>query len=137
MEAKERIEELEGQNETLTTENEGLKTKISEAEKEKAKADAQATIKEAVDKAELPVAAKERLIERFKDAESADGIQEAIKAEVAYIAKLAESGKVVGLGASIPDADEDKKAKEALRESLKMANPDWSDDQLTEAVAGR
>ena len=47
----------------------------------RAKANAQATIKEAVEKAELPDASKERILERFQDAESADGIEEAIKAE--------------------------------------------------------
>ena len=73
MEDKERITELEGQNETLTTENTDLKTAAQEAEKVKAKADAQAVIKEAVDKAELPDASKEVLIKRYANAETADG----------------------------------------------------------------
>jgi len=97
------------------------------------KAEAQATIKEAVDKAELPDAAKERLIERFKDAESADGIEEAIQSEKDYIAKLAEAGKVKGLGGSKPETEKDK---EALKESLKRAHPDWTDDQVLTAAEG-
>lgn len=110
MENEERIKELEGQIETLTTERDDLKTKMTKAEKDKAKAEAQAVIKEAVDKAELPNAAKERLIERFKDAESADGIEEAITFEKDYIAKLTESGKVKGIGGSKPNPEADHKA---------------------------
>ena len=134
MEDKEKITELEGQILTLTTERDGLQTKVTEAEKEKVKAEAQATIKEAVDKAELPDAAKERLIERFKDAESANGIEEAIQSEVDYIAKLAESGKVKGLG---PTKTDPVKDKEALKESFKKLHPEWTDDQLATAVTGR
>ena len=134
MELEERITELEGQIETLTTERDNLKTQMQEAEKAKAKAEAQAAIKEAVDKAELPDAAKERLLERFKDAESADGIEEAITAEVDYIAKLAEAGKVKGLGPSGPASEEEKKA---LRESFKKMHPEWTDAQLDTAVEGR
>ena len=134
MEDKERITELEGQIETLTAERDDLKTKMQEAEKEKAKAEAQAIIKEAVDKAELPDAAKERLIERFKDAESAEGIEEAIQSEVDYIAKLSEAGKVKGMGASKTDPEKDK---EALKESFKKLHPEWTDDQIETAVTGR
>ena len=134
MDDKERITELEGKNETLTTENEGLKTKISEGEKEKAQAEAQATIKEAVAKAELPEASKERLTERFKDAESADGIEEAIQSEKDYIAKLSEAGKVKGLG---PTKEQTDKDHEALKESFKRIHPEWTDGQLEAAVSGR
>ncbi len=134
MEDKERITELEGQNETLTTENTSLKDKITEAEKEKAKAEAQATIKEAVEKAELPVAAKEVLIKRFENAESADGIEEAIQSEVEYIARPSESVKVRGLGQSKPDTEKDK---EALKESFKKLHPEYTDEQLEVAVTGR
>ncbi len=134
MENEEKIRELEGQIETLTTELTGLKTKMAEAEKAKAKAEAQATIKEAVDKAELPDAAKVRLIERFKDSESADGIAEAIQSEVDYIAKLSEAGKVKGLGATKRNPEADAKA---LKESYKTLHPEWTDAQLDTAVAGR
>ena len=116
MDNEERIKELEGQIETLTTERDGLKEAADAAEKGKAKAEAQATIKEAVDKAELPTAAKERLIERFKDAESAEGIVEAVQSEKDYIAKLSEAGKVKGLGATNVSSEKDK---EALKESFK------------------
>ena len=127
MEDKDKIVELESQNETLTTENTTLKDKITEGEKATAKAEAQAVIKEAVDQAELPDAAKEVLILRFKDAETADGITEAIRAEVDYIAKLSESVKVKGMGPSQPATEADKKT---LRESIKRANPEYTDAQL-------
>ncbi|GAG04521.1 unnamed protein product, partial [marine sediment metagenome] len=81
-EQEDKIKELETANETLTTERDGLQDKITEGEKAIAKAEAQAVIKEAVDKAELPQAAKDRILEANKDAETADGIAEAIQAEV-------------------------------------------------------
>ena len=134
MDNEERIKELEGQNETLTTENTSLKDKITEAEKAQAKATAQASIKEAVDAAEnLPQAAKDRLIERYKDAETADGITEAIQAEVDYIAQLSESGRVKGLGATTVNPEKDK---EALRESVKRANPEYTDEQVELYISG-
>lgn len=116
MELEEKVTELEGTITTLTTERDELLTKEAEAVKVKAKADASAIVKEAVDKAELPEAAKERILERFKDLESAEGIEEAITAEKDYIAKLTESGKVKGLGDSTPSPEKDK---EALKESFK------------------
>ena len=134
MESEERITELEGQVSTLTTENQGLKDTQEAAEKDKAKAEAQATIKEAVDKAELPDAAKAVLIKRFEAAESADGIAEAIQAEEDYIAKLSEAGKGKGLGPTKEQVDKDETA---LRESLKRTHPEYTDEQLEAAVAGR
>jgi len=116
VELEDKVKELEGQVETLTTENTDLKTSISEAEKAKVKAEAQAAVKEAVDKAELPDAAKERVIEKFKDAESAEGITEAIQSEKDYISKLTESSKVKGLG---PVKVDPKASYEALVESFK------------------
>ncbi len=119
MESEERIKDLEGQITTLTTQLDNLKEAAEKAEKEKAKAEAQATIKEkieAVDKAELPDAAKEVLTKRFENAETADGITEAIQAEIDYIAKLSESGKVRGLGPTNANTEKDK---EALKESFK------------------
>ncbi len=131
---EDRITELEGQITTLTTERDTLKEATELAIKEKAKAEAQAVIKEAVDKAELPDAAKERILGTFKDAESADGIEEAIQSEVDYIAKLSESVKVRGLGPSKPDTEKDR---EALKESFKKLHPEWTEAQVETAVAGR
>ena len=116
MENEEKITTLEGQIETLTKERDDLKEAAEKAAKDKVKAEAQAGIKEAVAKAELPGAAKERLVERFKDAESADGIEEAIQSEVDYIAKLSETGKVKGLGETKTDPTKDR---DALKESFK------------------
>ncbi len=134
MENEELIKEKDDQIATLTKERDDLKEAAEQAEKVKAKADAQATIKEAVDKAELPDAAKEVLLKRFESAETADGITEAIQAEVDYIAKLSESGKVKNLGISKPDQEKDK---EALKESFKKLHPEYTDEQLEVAVTGR
>jgi len=136
MEEKKKVEELEGQVETLTTENGELKNQIEEAEKATAKAAAQATIKEAVDKAELPEAAKTRLIEKFAEAITDDGVEEAIEAETNYVATIREDGKVKGLGGNGNESDPEK-AKEALKESFKKLHPEWSDEQVETAVAGR
>ncbi|GAH71236.1 unnamed protein product, partial [marine sediment metagenome] len=140
MENEEKITELEGQITTLTKERDDLKEAAEKAEKEKVKAEAQATIKEAVDKAELPDAAKERLTERFKDAESADGIEEAIQSEKDYIAKLAEAGKVKGLGPTKTDPEKDKAAlKESFKKSyIAQGKSEEEAEKLAEtAVSGR
>jgi len=134
MEVEEKVRDLEGQIATLTTERDNLKETAERAERDKVKAEAQATIKEAVEKAELPNAAKERLLERFKEAEIAEGIEEAIKAEADYIARLSESGKVRGLGATQADAET---GREALKESFKMLHPEWTPGQVETAVARR
>ena len=137
VENEQRITELEGQITDLIKERDELKEAAEKAVKEAAKAEAQAAIKEAieaVDEAKLPVAAKEKLIERFKDAETADGIAEAIQSEVDYIAKLSEAGKVKGLGPSKENTDKDK---EALKESFKRMHPEWTEDQINTAVTGR
>ena len=134
MENEARITELESANEVLTSERDALKQTIAEGEKEKVKAEAQAAIKEAVEKAELPNASKEVLLKRFAAAESAEGIEAAIQDEIDYVAKLSEAGKVRNLGPSHPEAEKDTKA---LRESFRRSNPDWTDAQLDAAVSGR
>jgi hypothetical protein len=69
-----------------------------------------------VGKSELPEAAKSRILEKFKDVETADGIEEAIKSEKDYIAAIQESGKVKGLGKTEVNTVESHKA---LVESFK------------------
>jgi len=53
---------------------------------------------------------------------------------VDYIAKLSEAGKVKNLGSTQVDTE---KGKEALKESFKRMNPDWTDAQIEIAVSGR
>ena len=134
MELEEQVKTLEGQVTTLTTERDVLKTAAMEAEKAKLTAEAQATIKEAVEKALLPEASKKVLIKRFATAETADGIAEAITSEIDYIATLAEAGKVKGMGPSKVDPEKDRTA---LKESWKKLHPEWSDAQIETAVTGR
>lgn len=116
MELQETVDKLTKDNEVLVKENGDLKAKITEADKAQVKAEAQAKIKEAVGKAELPDAAKVRLLERFKDAETDTGVADAVKAEVEYIATLSEAGKVKGMG---PEKVNPKADHEALVESFK------------------
>ena len=116
MEIEEQVKEQATTIETLTKQRDELQGKLTEADKTKAKADAQAVIKEAVSKAELPDAAKTRLLERFVDAETDTGVAEAIAGEVKYIAELTEAGKVRGMGPAKTDPQADKKA---LAESFK------------------
>jgi len=134
MENEELIKEKDDQIATLTTERNELKEAAEKAIKEKAKADAQAVIKEAVEKAELPDASKEVLIERFKDAATADGITEAIEAEKNYVAKLSESGLVKGFGGTKPNTEKDR---EALKESVKKMHPEYTDEQVETFITGR
>lgn len=129
------IKEKDDQIETLTKERDELKEAQEKAEKDKLIAEAQKAVKEAVDQAELPDAAKARLIEQYKDAESADGIVESIQAEKDYIAKLSESGNVKGLGASKPENDDDEKSKKALKESYIRSGMSEADADV--AVNGR
>ena len=103
MEIAEELKQAKDRLAVLEAENLGLKTKITEADKARAKTEAQAAIKEAVQKSTLPDVARSRLVEQFKEAESVDGVEAAIKAEGDYLAKLNESGKVKGMGATTPD----------------------------------
>jgi len=128
------LEDLKGQVETLTAENGELRTQIEEAEKAKAKAEAQATIKEAVDKAELPGAAKARLIERFAEATTDEGVAEAIKAEADYVMTIKGDGRVKGLGGFKVTKEV---AIEELKKSFREANPTWTDEQVQIAADGR
>ena len=133
-EIEDRVKELETDLETRTTELQTATEALEAAKVEAAKAEAKSLIDKAIAEAELPTAAKTRLTERFANAENAEGIAEAITAEIAYIGELSESGKVKGMGASQPDAEADKTA---LRESFKRANPGATDEYLDTLVKGR
>lgn len=134
MESEERITELEGQVETVTTERDDARTELAGSQKAQQIAEAKSAIDEAIGKSELPEVAKKRLVEKFQEAESADGVEEAVQAEKDYVAALSEAAKPKDLGPSTPEAE---KSKKALRESFKRLNPDWTDVQLDEAVEGR
>ena len=134
METEEKVKELEEANATLTQENTNLKTEKETAEKAKLLAETKATVEAAVAKAELPEPAKTRILERFKDAISADGLEEVIKAEQDYIAAINEAGKVKGLGGGGPETEANR---EALKESWKHLHPEWNDAQVEVAMRGR
>ena len=134
VELEEQVKDLEGQVGTLTTERDEARNKLTEAEKAQRKAEAKSKIDEAIGKSELPEAARVRIAEKFKDAESAEGIDEAIKAEMDYITALKEAGKVKGMGGSQLNPEKDK---EALKESFKRMHPEYSDAQLEVAIRGR
>lgn len=134
VELEEQVKDLEGQVGTLTTERDEARNKLTEAEKAQRKAEAKSKLDEAIGKSELPEAARVRIAEKFKDAESAEGIDEAIKAEMDYITALKEAGKVKGMGGSQLNPEKDK---EALKESFKRMHPEYSDAQLEVAIRGR
>ncbi len=118
MDAEARVKELEGENETLTKENSGLKEAAEKVEKAKVKEAAQTAIKEAVDKAELPQAAKDKLIEAHKGDESAEGIEAVIKEEASYIATITKAGEI-NLGPSSPqDEVKTKETEDAIQKGL-------------------
>ena len=134
MELQERITELEGQVATVTTERDTAQTELSESQKAQRIAEAKSSIDEAIGKSELPDAAKERLVEKFKEAETADGVAEAVQAETDYVNALKETAKPKNLGGSLPDPTQ---SSAALRESFKKLHPEWTDGQLDAAVEGR
>ena len=129
-----KIAELTETIATLTSEKEALVATATAAEKARLIAEAKAIVEKAVGEADLPEAAKTRVLAKYAEAESADGLDEAIKAESDYVKEIREAGKVKGLGGSAPSTEASKKA---LRESFKKLNPDWTDDQLETAVNGR
>ncbi len=132
MDYEQEIKTRDEQITTLTTERDGLKDKMAEAEKVALIAETKATIDKAVGEADLPEPSKARLVAQFADATTADGLKEAIKAEISYVAEIKESGKVKGLGPT--GGNEPNEG--ALRASLKLLNPQWSDTQLDVAVRG-
>ena len=134
MENEERIVELEGQVETVTTERDAALEKVTAAEQARRIAEAKSLLDEALGKSELPEAAKARILERFKDGATADDVEKAIYAETDYVNALKEASKPKDLGGSKPD---DEKSREALRESFKNMHPEWTDEQLDAAVEGR
>ncbi len=134
MELEEQVTTLESQNKVLAKENTELKTLIETSTVEKAKADTKILVKEAVDKSTLPEAAKNRILDLFKDAADIKGLEEAIKAEMTYIEKLSGAGKVKGMGAPIPDP---KATRAGLVESVKRLNPKWTDDQVNTFIDGQ
>ena len=127
-----KIKELEENIGTLTKERDDLLEQKAEAEKSQQIAETKAQVDEALAGAELPDAAKARLAERFKDATSTEGLEEAISAERDYVAALTESGKVKDMGDSKTD---DKADTEALKESFKRLG--MTDEQAETAVKGR
>ena len=131
-ELEEKVALLESEKQELATERDTLKSQVEEAEKAKAKAEAQAKLNEAVSGSELPEPAKTRILERFKDAESEEGIAEAIKAEQDYLAELKNAGVVTSNGESKPL----EVNQESLRESWKRMHPEWTEEQINTAVRG-
>jgi cation transport regulator ChaB len=135
MELEDENKTLKESNATLTAENETLKAEKATAEKASRIAGTKALVDKALSEADLPEPAKARILERFKDAEKADGLTEAIETEKIYIAKVTEAGKVRGMGGKGgPDPEADHKA---LVESWKRLHPEWSDKDIEVAIKGR
>ena len=134
MEQEQEIQELNQKITSLTEERDGLLAKAQEAEKQAKIAETKAAVEKAVGEADLPEAAKARVVKQFEEAESSEGLEEAIKAESEYVAEIRGDGKVKGLGESIQSTEAGKKA---LREAIKNANPDWTDEQVETALNAR
>jgi len=133
VEIEEQLKEAKTTIEALTKERDDLKAKFEKAEQDKLIAATQAKVSEALGKAtELPDAAKIRIAAKFANATSDEGLVEAIKAEVDYIATIRESGKVKGMGASNPDPE---KMKAELTESFERLTGDKKKAEI--AVKGR
>ncbi len=136
MDATKELEDVKSELVERTTERDALQIKLDEGEKAKEKAEAQTAIKDAVDKSDLPEAAKTRVIKQLEDETTADGVEEAIKDQADYIAELNEAGKVKNLGKP-PEEDAGEAGKAAYKEALRRQHPEWDDARLDQAVAGR
>ena len=134
VELEERITALEGQITTLTEERDAAKTELEESRKGQKMAETKSAVDKALSESELPEPAKARLSERFSSAESTDGLEDAIVAEKAYIDSIRESGKVKGMGPTMPDA---AKSRQELVESAKAMHPDWNEQRINTFVDGR
>ncbi len=135
MELEKQVEELTEKLATITGDLETAKTALEEASAEKAKAEAKSAIDEAIAAAELPDPSKRQLTARFANAETADGIEEAVKAEIKYVAELSEAGKVKGMGPKAPEGD--GPSPDELKESFRGLYPNASDGELENLVKSR
>ena len=79
-------------------------------------------------------AAKIRLTDEFKDAETDEGITEAVKSEQDYIKALAEAGKVKGMGPSKSEPNSEKSHKELVGSFKRFG---MSDKDAEVAATGR
>jgi len=96
--------------------------------------------------AEIPDITKERLAkdlsedpvvkeDKLDEAEYEKKIKEAVDAEVKYLAKLSESGKIKGMGDGDVSEEDKKKAQEKLTEGFKSIG--LTEDQAKSASKGR
>lgn len=96
--------------------------------------------------AEIPDITKERLAkdlsekpivkeDKLDEAEYEKKIKEAVDAEVAYLAKLSESGKIKGMGDGEVSEEDKKKAQEKLTEGFKKLG--LTEEQAKSASQGR
>jgi len=130
-ETEKTIEELNEKVATIEKERDELQVKIEEADKDKAKAVAQESIKSIIAEADVPEVAKTKLLAQFADADSDEGVKEAVEAERTYLAALSEGGIVKGFGKTKePEGDKDAVAK--LKESRKA---NYIDEGFGEATA--
>lgn len=96
---KARLSEAEGREAELQKENETLKESATEAQQASARATAAVKIAEAIASAkDLLEPTRTRLLERFKDAETSEGIAEAIEGEMKYLREVGIPGRVDGMG---------------------------------------
>lgn len=122
MELEEKVIALEGQISTLTEqvtslvkERDETKIKLEEAERLGRVSNALIVLKEQIDKADVPLVVKERILKQFEGAETTEGLAEAIASEKDYIAKITESGKPKDMGKTTVNPDD---AKKRLQESF-------------------
>ncbi len=123
----------------VTTERDGLKEERDKAQRDTAKANAQTKIKEAIANAkDLPEPAVKKLSQQFADADSADGIEDAIKTEREYIASLPGGTGVADLGeAELKVIDEaSEKARKGMREDyIRSHKKDGKSQEEAERLA--
>ncbi|HRT66989.1 MAG TPA: hypothetical protein P5540_19445 [Candidatus Hydrogenedentes bacterium] len=119
---------LRAENTALAAERDAYKAKIEEfaakaLEQEKAAkvAEAAAQIQKILAESKLPDAAKTRISKRFENAESVDGVKEAVEEEREYLKSAGIPGVVKECGGTVPANSPDnsgQKSIESLKESF-------------------
>ncbi|GAH82068.1 unnamed protein product [marine sediment metagenome] len=151
--SEEKLKEIQDKLDAAETKNKEVDIKKKEADKENAKLKEALVLIEAkkfvdgkLKEAEIPDITKERLAKdlsekpvvkegKLDEAEYEKEIKKAVDAEVKYLAKLSESGKIKGMGASEVSEEDKKKANEKLTEGFKSIG--LTEDQAKSASAGR
>ena len=134
-ELKEKLTELDGQVVTLTEERDGLKGQLEEAERKERVVTAQAEIAKLVDEADLHESSKAWVREEFAEADSVEGVAEALERHKTHEASLGEAGVIRDMGGSDNAADSEKSRADLLERKTQQYIDDGETKEDAERMA--